>query len=449
MENPASEGHVPASTKRIHLFYGEEFLVKQQVAQLIKDVLPEDVRDTNLITLDGANLDISLLSTHAFTPSLFGGPRMLLVEQTAAFQAGSDNTKALTKALQAWNSGDTKAAFRALGQYLALAQIPIAERPASEVVSEIRSMGTASSVQNDEALARLVEAFIDSGAPPSSVGAEKALEEMLDRDLPEDLTLVFTADSADNRKKLFKIVAKRGAVTECSIQKEKYGSGLDRGFFDNKARETLSHAGKTIGRSALDKMYARCGAGMRTLNSELEKLITYLGDRENVTDRDVEELFSDFHQPSFFDLINGLHSGNLAKCVPALHESLKTAQHPLQIVGALAAEFRKIISARELLFTLLRPHWKTGMTYTGFTSMMNNLRSQQPGLLDKKKYKILSMKDYPLFRLLQSAQKFPLERLMGIMEAILQVDIRMKSSALASRAPEMILEDLLIKIFKR
>jgi DNA polymerase III subunit delta len=449
MKNPSSEGQAPSSTKRAHLFYGEEFLVKQQVAELIRSALPEDVRDTNLTTLDGANLDISLLSTHVYTSSLFGGPRMLLVEQTAAFQAGSDNTKALTKALQAWNSGDTKVAFRAFGQYLALAQIPIAERAAGEVVSEIRSRGTAATSQNDEALSRLAEAFIESGTLPTSAGAEKALEEMLDRDLPDDLTLVFTADSADSRKKLFKIVAKRGVVTECSVQKEKYGSGLDRTFFDRKVLDTLSGAGKGIGKSALDKMYARCGSGMRTLNSELEKLITYLGDRDKVTDRDVEDLFSDFHQPSFFDLINGLHGGNLSKCLPALHESLKTAQHPLQIVGALAAEFRKIISARELLFTVLKAHWKPGMTYTGFVSVMNELRAQQPGLLDKKKHKILGMKDYPLFRLLQSAQKYPLDRLTGIMEAVLQVDIRMKSSALASRAPEMILEDLLIKIFKK
>ncbi len=449
MNDPTHVEQSPDSRKRLRLFYGEEFLVKQQVAQLIKVTLPDSSRDTNLIILDGANLDISLLSTHAFTSSLFGGPRMLLVEQTAAFQAGSDNSKSLNKAIQAWNSGDTKAAFRAFGQHLALAQIPVAERSPEELVSEIRSIGTTTSPQNDEALFRLAEAFIESGPSSPSSSAEKALEQMLERELPDDLTLVFTADSADSRKRLFKIVAKRGQVTECSVQHEKYGGGMDRSFFDRQVQEALSQAGKTIGRSSLEKMYARCGVGMRTLNSELQKLIAYLGDRERVTDRDVEDVFSDFHQPSFFEFINGLHSGSLAKCLPALHESLKTAQHPLQILGALASEFRKMISARELLFTVLRPYWKPGMTYTGFVKMMNDLRSQNPGLLDKKKFKILGMKDYPLFRILTTAQKFPLEQLTRAMEAILQVDIRMKSSALASKSPEIILEDLLIKIFKR
>ena len=103
-----------------HLFYGDEFLVKEQVRELIDKLLEPDLRDTNLIVIDGVNLDLSYLAGQLFTPSLFGGARVLVVENTTLFSARADQPKILAKAMDSWESGDRKAAFRALAQLLSL-----------------------------------------------------------------------------------------------------------------------------------------------------------------------------------------------------------------------------------------------------------------------------------------------------------------------------------------
>jgi hypothetical protein len=56
------------------------------------------------------------------------------------------------------------------------------------------------------------------------------------------------------------------------------------------------------------------------------------------------------------------------------------------------------------------------------------------------------MKDYPLYLYLRDAQKFPMEKLTRIMEAVLGADVLMKSSKLGAHAPRAILENLVLTI---
>jgi len=131
----------------------------------------------------------------------------------------------------------------------------------------------------------------------------------------------------------------------------------------------------------------------------------------------------------------------------ALHENLKVVDHPLQTLAALASEFRKIIVARELLFTHFQSTWKPGLTFEEFAPIANRVRLQNPSVKNvKNKLDLMGQKDFSLFQLLKTAQFFTLERLTKIMEAILQADIQIKSSKLGSYSPEIILENLVLII---
>jgi hypothetical protein len=102
--------------------------------------------------------------------------------------------------------------------------------------------------------------------------------------------------------------------------------------------------------------------------------------------------------------------------------------------------------ARELLFTVFRSSWKRGMTYQSFLPVLKKAREENPGLTQKGKLNLLTMKEYPLFLYLRDAQKFPMEKLTRIMEAILEADVMMKSSRLGSQAPKAVLENLVMTI---
>lgn len=426
---------------RLYLFYGDEFLVKEEVRKLVEHSLEPALRDTNFIVMDGAGLDVSYLSTQLFTPSLFGESRVILVDRTTVFMGKSDQAKLVAKVIDSWKSRDNRTALKHLGQALALAGVDSARlERGNDWVGDV--LGDEGSADDGEILQAAARAFVEEGRKVRSAAEDVVIEEMVASTFPDGTVLVFTAPGVDKRKKVFKALEKYGSVVECAVREEKYGTGLDRQYFDERVREAVTRAGKKISSDAASAIYARSGRELRRLHSELEKLIGYVGERTQITVQDVEALFSDFHEAGAFDLTNALRTADITKCLPALHENLKVVAHPLQTLAMIAADFRKLIVARELLFSVFKSSWKPGMTYNAFRPVAAKVRQDNPALAGKGKFNLLSMKDYPLYLLLKDAQKFPMEKLLRIMEAILNVDVTMKSSSLGSRAPEALLEEL-------
>jgi DNA polymerase III subunit delta len=429
----------------IYLFFGDEFLVKERVNKLVDDFLDPKLRATNLMIFDGVNLDAAGVSSHVRTPSLFGGSRVIVIEQTTLFMGRTDEGKLAIKAIESWNAGDRKVAFRAMGQLLNLAGLGSSDiRQDVDWVTQI--LGNSAEPEERVALARLAEAYLEGGRPIGATGDQELIEDLVLSPLPEGTVLVFTAPAVDKRKKIFKTVEQKGHVVECSVQQEKYGTGLDKTFFEERVREVISRAGKEIAPEALEKMYARSGTEIRRLESELGKLVGYLGERRRITGFDVETLFSDFHEAAFFELNNVLRTADIKRCLPALHENLKLVAHPLQTLASMATEFRRLMVARELLFTVFRSSWKRGMNYQSFLPVLKIAREENPGLTQKGKLNLLAMKEYPLYLYLRDAQKFPMEKLTRILEAILEADVLMKSSRLGSQAPKAVLENLVMII---
>lgn len=430
----------------LHLYYGDEFLVKEAVSKAVADFLSVEERATNFIVLDGANLDTAALAVHLSTPSLFGGRRVVLVEQTPLFVGKADRDKLVDKAVGCWKANDRKAAHRVFGQVLGMAGVSAQDLTSGrDWVGEIYP--DPEGARDLETLLAIARSFVDAGERVGSGGDEAVVEELIEHGLDADLALIFTAPAVDKRRELFKLVEKRGVVVECTIREEKFGSAMDRGFFEERVRRELSRAGKTIAHDALDTMYARAGKEMRRLHSEMEKLFGYVGDRAHITVADVQAVFTDFHEAAFYEINRAVRTGDIAKCLTALQENLKIVAHPLQTLGAIANEFRRLMAARELLFSVFRSRWKPTMTYQQFVPVVKQVRDEHPELLSKGKFSLLAaMKDYPLYLTLRDAQRFDMERLTAIMEAILDADILLKSTRIGGTAPEIVMERLIIKI---
>ncbi len=430
-----------------HLFYGDEFLVKERVRELIDKLLEPDLRDTNLIVIDGVNLDLSYLAGQLFTPSLFGGARVLLVENTTLFSARADQQKILAKAMDSWEGGDRKAAFRALAQLLSLLGIDSDSlKRGSDWMDEV--LGGSATTRDREILFQISREFLEENRKGETKSSEAALEEIILSSFPEQTFLIFTAASVDKRKKIFKAMEKQGRVVECAVPREKRGANLEKGFFENQVRRALQGCEKTINPRAMQLMYSRAGADLRQLHAEIDKLVAFAGDRKEITVQDVETLFDDSHEAEFFEFTNALRSADLAKCLPALHQNLKIVSHPLQTLAVMANDIRRLMVARELLFSTFREAWKPGMTYDGFVPILRKALQDNPRLKEKGTYNLLAMNEYALFNLLKVAQKFTMEKLLGIMEAILDADILLKSSRLGARSPQIILEKVVYAICK-
>jgi DNA polymerase III subunit delta len=447
MKRKSVENNVQDDSGRLFLLYGDEFLVKERLWELVNGFLPSEQQGANLVRMDGASLDLGELANQLSTSSLFSSRKVVIVEQTSAFPGRKDEKKILRKILQAAGSGDEKTAKRFLGQYLNVSGFTIED--VSDPAFLVETIGR-ESLQTDElrVLADFAKNCGSLEAKGFSAGDEEVLLDIISCGVPDDTILIFTSTGVDKQKKAFKTFLKHGRAIECSVLSDRQGSGIDGSFLNERVKAVLRKADKTISVQALDEIHTRSGKDLRRLHSELQKLVDYVGARKGIEREDIEAVFSDFHEPVFFELTNALRGGNPAKCISALHENLSAVSHPLQALAALASEFRKILAARDLLSTVFRKGWRAGMSYDAFLPVLKEVRGTASAGSPKGKLNILAMKDYSAYMYLSQAQRFSLQSLVGIMEAMLNADIALKSSKLGNQSPQYILEDLVLFICK-
>ncbi|OGF44411.1 MAG: DNA polymerase III subunit delta [Candidatus Firestonebacteria bacterium RIFOXYC2_FULL_39_67] len=120
----------------------------------------------------------------------------------------------------------------------------------------------------------------------------------------------------------------------------------------SEIKKKLSELGKTISQEAVDILVERVGSNMRDLDSEIEKVILYIGDKKHVDEVDVEFLVSGLDARNIFDFVNALAERNLVKSLKIIDDIFyvydKHAAGPM-IVGAVYGHFKKIWTAKVLL----------------------------------------------------------------------------------------------------
>jgi DNA polymerase III delta subunit len=440
---PASKS---VKDENLFLFHGDEFLIKQKVSSLADHLLDPEGRTTNLLVLDGSNFDMGDLASHLLNNPLFGGNRLAIVEQTTIFSGMGSISKLLSRVIEAWKASDSKTAFRNLKQIIGLSGVKADGAISDSWLNEIDEISKLDLASRD-AIFQAARAFSSEFSGSIKSGDENSIAELLQNPLPSDAYLIFTASAVDKRNRLYKLVEELGVVEELKPRFDRSYVKLDRAYFQKTVRDFLQDYNKTISQDALDLAFMRSGKDLRRIRSELEKLATFVGNRKEITSSDVQQIFSDFHEAAFFDLNRAIRQSDSKQLMAALHENLKVVDHPLQTLAALASEFRKIIVARELLFTHFQSTWKPDLSFDEFTTVAGRVRLQRPPVKNSKnKFDLMGQKDFSLFQLLKTAQFYSLQRLTTIMEAILQADIQIKSSKLGSYSPEIILEHLVLII---
>lgn len=168
----------------------------------------------------------------------------------------------------------------------------------------------------------------------------EAFSAYLDDPVPETLLLV-TAAGIDKRRKFFQKFAQVGEVIEF------------RRLFENQLpqfiRERAREAGRTFTGPALKLFCLRVGNNLAEVMGELEKLTSYVGEREYFEEEDVAAVVSDTRVESVFALTDALGSGDLAAALRLLGRLLDDGQPPLVILSMLIRHFRQLWKARELL----------------------------------------------------------------------------------------------------
>ncbi len=220
--------------------------------------------------------------------------------------------------------------------------------------------------------------------------------------------LVLEAERVDRRQSWVKQVAKLGEVREC---KGPSRPAELRAWIEAR----LATLGKRAGSGASAALVELVGPDLDRLALELEKVSLFLGEREEVSAEDVASVTGDLRPRALYELTDAIGARQLGASLRILSRLLDQGDSPLQVVGALANHFRRLLRAREC-----RP-------------------------LDAQEVqRQLALHPYAARKLADQARRFDLPRLRACLDAVRRTDDALKGGD--PLAPRLAIERLVLAV---
>lgn len=156
--------------------------------------------------------------------------------------------------------------------------------------------------------------------------------------MPDTTILVFVEKEVDKRNKLLKYVLKNGLAVEMnamSIQDTKK-------FIVMKLRDSK----KVIRESTADYFLEQVDNSLLNIENELEKLIAYTKDREEITCEDIDAVCSIVVTGQIFKMLDAVASGRKKETMQLYHDLLELKESPMSILYLLTRHFNILLQVK-------------------------------------------------------------------------------------------------------
>ncbi|HVV00161.1 MAG TPA: DNA polymerase III subunit delta [Verrucomicrobiae bacterium] len=243
-----------------------------------------------------------------------------------------------------------------------------------------------------------------------------------------NVRLLITAGKVDKRKVFYKAIDKLGAVEEFAgwSVNEKDWAGEAEAW----AARAFRARGKTISDEALAELVSRVGPHPRQLDSEVEKLSLYAGDRGEITFEDVAAVSSRNKMARAFALGDALGDRDLPRLLQRLDEELWEARldpkkSEIGLLYGLISKVRAMILLKEML----REGWiKPAMDYSAFKAQLERVPADR--LPEDRRFNPLAINAYVLYKALPQVKRYNEAELIRAMELLFECNRRLVSSSL-------------------
>jgi len=246
-----------------------------------------------------------------------------------------------------------------------------------------------------------------------------------------------------------------------------------------KMNSILAEGGKTMDPATYRALYEMTGFDLRTFCNNLEKLISWVGDRVEITIKDVESVLQRTKKDPIYELTNALADRKAESALFFLDSILSSGIHPLQVLTALVNQIRKLLLAKGFVKSPQGKDWQNTCPYTYFQkqimpaivaydrnligqldkwqTMLNAETITQKTGSPKKGKKIKSKaatdlliaknpkNPYPIYLLLKKSDGFSQDTLINAMEILAEADKKLKTS---SQSAKLVLEKAILGICK-
>lgn len=423
---------------QVYLLFGERYLCKNAAEQLEQTLL-KNGGTVHAIDGDREDINATLAKLRGF--SLLPGRQVYRVTDTRLFHSKQVAKNIWERAAKAQAAGKPELANRNLRAFLASGGLrpPYAE---GELVAMADAewqhcFGFAKPGGDLSWTGPLLAQEAASGAGASDSDPAEMLGTVLKSGLPAANVLILLAEEVDKRKKLFKLLKDEQSILDCSVesgssakaQKEQKSVLLDL------VKQTLAEQGKSLAPGLAERLFDRVGFHPVAVVMELRKLMAYVGERRQITGEDMDLLVGRTRQEALFELTGAIAEGNLQQALVIGQRLQDNGIHPLAVVATLRNFVRNLLLFRALL----------EQPEVGFQASMSPAAFQSsclPRLKEREQWKKeLGGHPFALYMQFKSAATFPLARLSGWMQLLLQAELRLKGSPLAA---ETVLQHLLL-----
>ena len=214
--------------------------------------------------------------------------------------------------------------------------------------------------------------------------------------------LVVEAPALDQRMKLGKLLAEKALVVECGLGDN---AGERQVAAVAVARAIAKEQGVEFEKGAAEDLAEFVAADLMRLKTEIDKLATYAAEKRIIARADVSALVISEKTTTVWELADLLASRQPRKALEFLDRLLRGGDEPLQMLGAMAWMYRKLIEASEV----------KGVTNGWQAARALGMRAEQAELA------------------LQNARKISKPRLLAGLHALRNADDQLKGSGAEPR----------------
>ncbi|SFU99677.1 DNA polymerase III subunit delta [Butyrivibrio sp. INlla21] len=151
---------------------------------------------------------------------------------------------------------------------------------------------------------------------------------------------IFVEKEVDRRKDIYKAAAKLGLDINCDEQDE---DTLKR-WIASKFRSE----GKNISAGAVAFLIDRVGTDMSNISTEIEKLVCYCIDRDEVTNADIEAVCANWITSRIFAMTDAIVEKNRKKAIDLYYDLLALKEPPAKILALITRQFNLMLQIKEM-----------------------------------------------------------------------------------------------------
>lgn len=435
----------------VYLVIGERFLRREAAAAIEAALLPEEgERRARLCVIDGEQENPLQTLTRLRTYSLFGGRQVIKVVDSRLLFSHNVSGNLWEKAEKARAAGEKEEAARLLRTMLGLAGLAPAAWQSDNLAeladpqwrklfgfSKPADLGWAGELLADGAPAA------PAAEPAPGGNADEAYLAALAAGLPPGNVLLLLAETADKRKKLYKLLDKEAVIVDLSV--DPGGSAparRERGaLLKSLVDQTLAGLNKSLRPDALELLLERVGFQPVAAVMEAEKLALFAGERSTLTRADVDAMVGRTREEALFELSEAYSGGDLTQALAIMGRLQQGGLHPLAMISGLRNHVRKLMLARAIQDSADRPcdqRISFALFQKNYLPQVRENWERSPNPADPAAGKswpaAFPGHPYALYQLFLQAGRLSAARLRAMLEDLLEAEYRLKGSGLPESA---------------